>query len=307
MNTQTTQKTPTKGITVETCLGSMHFERKDDLCNAIGELYRAVNASNLQAAKAYFALGEMLMKSHAEMLKLDQSASMRRLMVDSGVHPQKGKRAIKWYAMLKDPDDGSFSEALYDEGAHEVAEAIRSGEQRGKLDADGNPSVRSMESRLGLRGQRERDLVCSGTVKDPWVPSSESFKLGDYVDPTPNAPSSIDQMWDSIGALADGEPAHEPSVDLMERTPAGRRLHQAPMNQTTGTAGDQMMIDFDFRAGGLAVHEQLDAVAEMFDSGSLDPAHAAGVQRKVDQLMEYIGSIEHDEHLEHQEHESGAP
>ncbi len=62
-----------------------------------------------------------------------------------------------------------------------------------------------------------------------------------------------------------------------------------------GASGSQLVLDFDFRADGRAVHHELDRAAAMLDEGTLDEAHAAGIKRHVDALTRYIQSLNDDE------------
>lgn len=264
------------GITIITPQGEQHFGHPNDLYAELNRLCIAVGQSNLDQAKAYFALGEMLVKSLKEMKVLNPAVSMRHLINDSGVHPQKAKRSIKWYGSLADPETGAFSTSLYGDAVHQVAESVEAGTQKASFDNEKNPSIRAISDRIGLNGPKAQrgclEEGCSEKSSDTCVPD-QPYDKASYVDPNPDGGTGMLTMLDGLDDDLDDE-LDEPVAPRLALTP--------------GAAGEQLMIDFDFRAAGLSIHEQLDHAAQMLDNDELDPAIAAGLEKRTRELEQYI-------------------
>lgn len=266
------------GITIITSDGERNFSDPADLYSAIGSLYQAVNQCNLKAAMAYFALGEMLIKSHEQWAAIGNSLTLGHLMSDAGVHHRKGERAMRFYKKFIDPETGGFSMAIYSEAKHAVADGVANKTQKARMDANGNPSVRAVEVATGLVRTK-----CSGDVSDTCV--GKPFSTEGYVDPCPGQQSDMDR---ALAGLAQDQDRDHDDDELDAPTPPRMAIGD---DKPTGAAGEQMMIDFDFRADGRAIHEQLDHAAQMLDDGDLDPAHATGLKRRIDELNDFIDQL----------------
>lgn len=254
-------------ITVQTSGGTRVFHQPGELYAEINRLYQSVNQSNEAAARAYFALGELLVKSHAQMLEVGRKDTLGHIMAEAGVHHRKGHRAIKWYKTLMDEEDGSFSMHKYRNAAHEVAEAVKNGTQRARFDEQKNPSVRSMEVSLGLRGRRAQGC-------DPRVTTPDDDDGFSVIDVLNRLPSPSDDELEHADPPASARSAH--------------RLVKPSENP--GASGTQMTIDFDLIARERELRTSIEIVAARLAAGTLDTAHAAGIDQRMQKLTKYINS-----------------
>lgn len=267
-------------ITVQTCSGTRVYHTPEELHAEIWRLYGCVNKSNEAAARAYFALGELLVKSFEQIKLVDGQMTLKHLIAQTGLHHQKGKRAIKWYRALRDDEDGSFSMHKYRNGVHEVVESINNGTMSADIDDDGNPSVYAVSKRMGLHGpaaQRE----CLGVGKDSAVPREP------YVDPYANEPNPVLAAINALPRPVDDD-ADDESPQMLDAPTALREDHTPDDARAAGASGPQMMINFDLIARERELRTSVQTAAALLKSGSLDQATAAGIDSRLRKAIDYI-------------------
>lgn len=281
------------GLTIETSEGVRSFETVEAYYAEVSQLNRHISASNLENTRAYFALGELLVKGHDQLVAEGDPRSRNHLMNDLGVHRQRGKRAVKYYKTLSDPETGAFSLEFYNTAKHQVAEAVARGEMNPRYDQHGDPSTSAIEQVIGIRG-----IGGKGSVGNQVVTTLQAGN-GDFED--------FEDESDPMGSILDGIEYEELDEECFEETeystdssPSQSPLsgaHHFVASGPAGVAGDQLVIDFDLLAYEARMHKSLMVSVQKIKSGELEHAHAVGIKSQLEKLTSYlegINSIEDD-------------